>query len=64
MNIYLLLKNQISLQELLNYYNANITLSNLPNSVNAFVFCYKGIHNVIVNKDLSYYKRKKQFYMN
>ena len=59
MNIYLLLKNQITLQELLNYYNASVTTLSLPKSINAFIFKYKSIYNIMVNKNISYYKRKK-----
>lgn len=59
MNLYNLLKNEITLQEFLNYYNANITLIDLPEDINAFVFYYKNIYNIMVNNHLSYYKRKK-----
>ncbi len=59
MEIYNLLKNEITQQELLNYYNANITIIELPKGINAFVFSYRNIHNIIINKNLSYYKRKK-----
>ena len=41
MNIYNLLKNEITLQELLNYYNANITLIDLPNYIYGFIFQYE-----------------------
>lgn len=59
MNIYNLLKNNITLQDLLNYYNANITLIQLPDNINGFVFCYENINNIMVNENLSYYKRRK-----
>lgn len=59
MNIYNLLKNEITLQELLNYYNANITLVNLPSYINGFIFQYENIYNILINKNLSYYKKKK-----
>lgn len=54
-----LLNGYISQKELLNYYNANITYKALPDKINGFVFNYKGINNIIINKNLSYYKRKK-----
>lgn len=59
MNLYNLLKNEITLQDLLNYYNANITLVNLPSYINGFIFQYENIYNILINKNLSYYKRKK-----
>lgn len=54
-----LLKGDITQQELLNYYNANITYVSLNEEINGFVFFYKNIYNIIINSDLSYYKRKK-----
>ncbi len=59
MNLYNLLSNQINQQDLLNYYNANITYVKLPKGINGFVYSYKGIQNIYINRDLSYYKRKK-----
>lgn len=54
-----LLNGYINQKELLNCYNANITYKVLPDGINGFVFNYKGINNIIINKNLSYYKRKK-----
>ena len=31
----------------------------LPKLINGFVFNYKGINLIIINKNLSYYKKKK-----
>lgn len=59
MNIISLLKREITQQELLNYYNACITAIELPDGINGFVFSYENIYNIFINKDLSYYKRKK-----
>lgn len=59
MNIISLLKREITQQELLNYYNACITLIYLPERINGFIFSYENIYNIFVNKELSYYKRKK-----
>ena len=54
-----LLKGDITQQELLNYYNANISYVSLSEGINGFVFYYKNVYNIIINSDLSYYKRKK-----
>ena len=59
MNIASLLKGEITQQELLNYYNANITYEELENGINGFIKYYKGIYNIFINKNLSYYKRKR-----
>ena len=54
-----LLKGVIGQNEILNYYNATIINKDLPNEVNGFVFYYRDIYCIIINKNLSYYKRKK-----
>lgn len=54
-----LLKGNISQKELLNYYNANISYMKLDKGINGFVFNYRGIYNIVINSNLSYYKRKK-----
>ncbi len=59
MNIYNMLCGDISLKELLNYHNANITYIDLSNGINGFVFEYENIYNIFINKNLSYYKKKK-----
>lgn len=59
MGIVDLLNKDITQQELLNYYNACITYKKLPNKVNGYVFQYKGIYNIFINENLSYYKKKK-----
>ena len=59
MNIKGLLKGEITQQELLNYYNANITFIPLNKGINGFIKCYRGIYNIFININLSYYKRKK-----
>ena len=33
--------------------------NSLPKLINGFVFNYKGINLIIINKNLSYYKKKK-----
>lgn len=59
MNIYNLINGEISQKDVLNYYNASITYEKLPKDINGFVFNHKGIYNIIINKNLSYYKKKK-----
>lgn len=54
-----LLKGIITQKEVLIYYNANITYKSLPTGINGFVISYKGINNIIVNKNLSYYRKRK-----
>ena len=44
MNIYNLLKKEITQQELLNYYNATIVYDILPDSINGLVFNYENIN--------------------
>ncbi len=46
----LLIQGVLDQQEVLNYYNANVTYTELPNQINGFVFNYKGINNIYINK--------------
>lgn len=55
----LLISGEMEQNELLNYYNTNITYALLPEEINGFVFNHKGINNIYINNSLSYYKRKK-----
>ena len=59
MNLYNLLLGEITQKDLLNYYNVNITYIDLPNKIDGYVFQYRGINNIFIDKKLSYYKRKK-----
>lgn len=59
MKLYNLLSKQITQQELLNNYNATIVYDDLPKGVNGLVFSYEDINTIIVNKNLSYYKKRK-----
>ena len=59
MNLNSLLHKKITMQELLNYYNATIIYDKLPKLINGFVFNYNGINLIFINKNLSYYKQKK-----
>ena len=54
-----LLNGNITQKEVLNYYNANITYKELPRGMYGFVFNYKGIYNIIINRRISSYKKKK-----
>lgn len=59
MNIYNLLIGNITQQDLLNYYNATITYETMPDDINGCVFSYNDINNIMINKKLSYYMKKK-----
>lgn len=59
MGIIDLLKKEITQQELLNYYNATITYTDLPNKIDGCVYLYKGIFNIFIDRNLSYYKKRK-----
>ena len=60
MNIYNLLKNEITQDELLNYYNATISYIDIPfPDVRGLVDCYNSVYFIYINRNLSYYKKKK-----
>ena len=59
MNIYNMLCGNVSLKELLDYHNANVTYIDLSKGINGFVFQYENIYNIFINKNLSFYKRRK-----
>ena len=59
MNIKNLLSGEITQCDLINYYNVTLLYEQLPLSVNGFVFNYDGINFIIINDNLSYYKRRK-----
>lgn len=59
MNLYNLLTGEITQQDLLRYYNASIIYEELPIGINGCVDYYRGINNIYINKNLSYYKKKK-----
>ena len=54
-----LLKGEISFDELLHYYNANVSYIGLPDRINGFVFSYRDINNIFINNFLSYTEKKK-----
>lgn len=59
MNIFNLLSKEITQQELLNYYNTTIVYDNLPIKINGLVFSYKYVNCIIINQNLSTYKKKR-----
>lgn len=59
MNIKNLIKGEILQNDLLNYYNASIIYEKLPHRVNGFVFNYDGVNFIIINNNISFYKKKK-----
>ena len=56
--IRLLINLEISQRDVLREYNANITNESMPCDIKGFVFCYRGINNIFINKNLSNYKKK------
>lgn len=53
-----LLSNTISLEDVLNYYNANISYVYLPRYINGFVWSYQNVYNIFINSSLSSKKKK------
>lgn len=54
-----LLSGEVSQQEVLNYYNASIFIRNIPIEVRGYVFSHNDINCIVLNENISYYKRKK-----
>lgn len=54
-----LLEGVIGQQDILNYYNATITYIEMPFNIRGCVHYYRGIYDILINKNLSYYKKKK-----
>lgn len=59
MNILNLLLGNITQKELLSYYNATILYEQLPKKINGYVFNYDNVNFIIINNNLSYYKKRK-----
>lgn len=59
MNIKELLEGVITQRELLNYYNATIIYETLPQKIDGFIFNYNGVNFIMIDKNLSYYKKRK-----
>ena len=58
MNIENLIRGEVTQSDLLNYYNATIVYDELPRSVNGYVFNYDSVNFIMINKNLSTYRRK------
>ena len=54
-----LLNGYCTQKEILSWYNANLSCKVLPKGIYGLVFNYKGIYNIVINKNLSQYKRCK-----
>lgn len=54
-----LLTGNISQNDILSYYNASIKCVSLPNEINGYVFNYRNINCIVLNKNKSYDIRKK-----
>ncbi len=59
MNIKSLIRGEIGQDELLNYYNVSLTYEELPHGIYGFVFNHDNVNFIIIDKHISYYKRKK-----
>ena len=59
MGIKELLNKDITQTELLNYFNATINYDILPDKIDGCVFNYKGIFVMLIDSELSYYKKRK-----
>ena len=60
MNLRNLILGNIEQEDLLSYYNARYYYVDFPDiSIRGLVDYYKGFYYIYINKNLSYYKRKK-----
>ncbi len=59
MNIKNMVLGLISQNDLLNYYNISLNYEKLPQKINGFVFNYNNVNFIILNSNISYYKRRK-----
>lgn len=59
MNIENLLKGEIKQSDLLNWHNAIIIYDTLPKYINGYVFNHDSVNFVMINNNLSSYKKKK-----
>jgi Zn-dependent peptidase ImmA (M78 family) len=59
MNIENLIRGEITQSDLLNWYNATIVYDELPIPVRGYVFNHDGVNFIMINNNLSYYKKKK-----
>lgn len=59
MNIKDLIQGEVKQEEFLNYYNVSLLYEHLPKKINGYVFNNDNVNFIIINKNLSYYKKKK-----
>lgn len=59
MNIKNLLKGEITQSDLLNWHNATIVYDKMPIGVYGYVFNHDGVNFIMVEQDLTYYKKRK-----
>ena len=53
-----LLLGNITQQEILNYYNATIINTTLPTGINGYVFNYRNINCIVINKNITETKKR------
>ena len=53
------LTGNISQQDILNYYNASIINISMPKAINGYVFNYRNINYIVLNKNKSLSKKKE-----
>ena len=54
-----LLEGVIGQEDILNYYNATIFYRKLPVMVRGYVISHRSINCIVINENISYYKKKK-----
>ena len=54
-----LIRGEVSQKEYFNYHNITVIYEELPKYINGWCFNWDGINFVIINKFLSYYKKRK-----
>lgn len=59
MNIKNMILEIINQSDLLNYYNVSLIYEKLPSKINGFVFNYDNVNFIIINKNLSNFKKKR-----
>ena len=59
MKIKNLLNNEITQEDILNYYNVTLLYEKMPNPIYGFVFNYDGVNFIIINKYKSLIKQTK-----
>lgn len=54
-----LLEGTVKQEDVLHYYNANITYKSLPRGIKGFVFNYRGINNIVIRAGMSRHLSRK-----